>query len=67
MTSVDVGTSRGLRPGSPKSLFRFPEGMGLDAWDVSADGERFLLNVPVTKGASVPLAVVFNWVAGLTR
>ena len=67
VTSVEVDTSRGLRPGSPRPLFRFPEGMGLDAWDVSADGERFLLNVPVTKSAAVPLAVVFNWVAGLRK
>lgn len=67
VTSVEVDTSRGLRPGTPKLLFRLPEGTGLEAWDVSTDGERFLLNVPVTKSASVPLAVVFNWVAGLRR
>ncbi len=66
VTSVEVDTSRGLRPGTPKPLFQLPEGTGFD-WDVSGDGERFLLNVPVIKSSSVPLSVVFNGTAGLAR
>ncbi len=51
--------------GATKSLFQLPEGsFGLD---VSADGERFLVNVPVIKSSSVPLSVVVNWTAGLTK
>ncbi|HET7294563.1 MAG TPA: hypothetical protein VFM88_19225, partial [Vicinamibacteria bacterium] len=66
--AVEVDTSRGLRPGTPRQLFRLPEGTGLaEAWDVSADGERFLVNAPVTKSSAVPLSVVFNWAAGLGR
>jgi Tol biopolymer transport system component len=64
--SVTLDTSHGLRPGAPKPLFKLPEGSGSD-WDVSADGERFLLNVPVVKSSSLPLSVVFHWAAGLKK
>ncbi len=66
VTSVEIDTGRGLRPGTPKPLFQLPEGTGFD-WDVSAEGERFLLNVPVIKSSSVPLSVVVNWTAGLRK
>jgi Tol biopolymer transport system component len=66
VTSVEIDTSHGLRVGTPKPLFQLPEGTGF-SWDVSADGERFLLNVPVTKSSSVPLSVVVNWTAGLKK
>jgi len=64
VTSVEIDTSHGLRVGTPKPLFQLPEGTGF-GWDVSADGERVLLNVPVIKSSSVPLSVVVNWAAGL--
>ena len=66
VTSVEIDTSRGLRVGTPRTLFQLPEGVG-SQWDVSADGERFLLNVPVIKSSSVPLSVVVNWTAGLGK
>jgi hypothetical protein len=52
-----------LRAGTPKPLFRLPE--GASSWDVSSDEERFLVNVPVIKSSSVPLSVVANWSAAL--
>ncbi|HTO89081.1 MAG TPA: protein kinase [Thermoanaerobaculia bacterium] len=64
--SVDIDSSHGIRPGPPRPLFQLPEGTGF-GWDVSADGERFLLNVPVIKSSSVPLSVVVNWAAGLKK
>jgi len=66
VTSVDIDTSHGLRVGTAKPLFQLPEGTAF-GWDVSADGERFLLNVPVVKSSSVPLSVVVNWSAGLRK
>jgi hypothetical protein len=66
VTSVEIDVSRGLRVGTPKPLFQLPEGAG-PQWDVSADGEHFLLNVPVIKSSSVPLSVVVNWTAGLRK
>jgi hypothetical protein len=66
VTSVEVDASHGLRVGTPKALFQLPEGTAFN-WDVSADGERFLLNVPVIKSSSVPLSLVVNWMAGLRK
>jgi hypothetical protein len=35
-----------VRAGTPKPLFQIPEGAGF-SWDVTSDGERFLVSVPV--------------------
>jgi Tol biopolymer transport system component len=67
LVSVSIDTSGGtLRAGTPKALFELPEGAGF-GWDVTADGERFLVNVPVIKSSSSPLNVVFNWSAALKK
>ncbi len=65
-TVMSVEIESGPRVGAPKPLFTLPEGAGGN-WDVSADGERFLVNVPVLKSSSVPLSLVVNWVASLER
>jgi hypothetical protein len=66
LVSVEIDTRRGLSAGMPKPLFLLPEGAEV-GWDVSLDGERFLLNVPVIKSSSVPLSLVANWTAALER
>jgi hypothetical protein len=60
--SVSVDTTHGLRAGTPTPLFVVPEGAD-SAWDVSADGQRFVFTVPVLKSSSVPLSLVLNWAA----
>lgn len=67
VTSVEIDTKSGLRVGTPRPLFQLPEGVGSAHWDVTADGERFLLNVPMIKSSSVPLSLVVNWTAGLRK
>ncbi len=63
--SAEVEPGQDLRVGATRVLFQLPESaFGLD---VSADGERFLVNVPVIKSSSVPLSVVVNWTAGLNK
>ncbi len=64
--SVEVDTSHGVRAGTPKRLFQLPEGSDF-GWDVTADGERFLVNAPVIKSSSVPLNVIVNWTAALKK
>jgi hypothetical protein len=66
-TSLEVGTpvplfNAGLL-GGPVLVTGFrPQ------YDVTADGQRFLLNVPVNEKASSPaITVVMNWAAGLRR
>ena len=60
--SVDVAPGDGLRAGLPKPLFELPEGAFFN-WDVTADGERFLISVPILKSSSVPLSLIVHWAA----
>jgi eukaryotic-like serine/threonine-protein kinase len=39
----------------------------LRQYDVSADGQRFLLAVPVEQAVSLPITVVLNWTAALKK
>ena len=36
-------------------------------YDVTRDGQRFLLNVPIEETAPSPITVVLNWTAGLKK
>ncbi|HEX4441859.1 MAG TPA: protein kinase [Thermoanaerobaculia bacterium] len=64
--AVDVDTSHGVRTGTPRFLFQMTEEGGL-AWDVTSDGERFLVGVPVVKSTSRMLDLVVNWPAALKK
>jgi hypothetical protein len=37
--------------------------VAVDPYDVSADGQRFLVNAAVEQRSTAPLTVVFNWTA----
>lgn len=65
LVAVAVDAARGFSVGTPRPLFS-PPGGAFD-WDVTADGERFLIRVPVVKSSSIPLNVVSHWSAGLKR
>jgi serine/threonine protein kinase/Tol biopolymer transport system component len=64
--AVDVKASgAAFEAGIPQRLFLAPIDYG---WDVTADGNRFLLAVPqVQQNAQVPITVVLNWPAILKR
>jgi len=59
--AVEVNTSGAFQPGVPKALFKVPR--GLEFWDVSADGKRFLMPAPSAASATVqpPFTVLLNW------
>jgi Tol biopolymer transport system component len=40
---------------------------GRDAYSVSADGQRFLINSAPEQEASAPITVILNWTAGLKK
>jgi eukaryotic-like serine/threonine-protein kinase len=74
--TVDVqsdGTA--VRPGTPRALFKTNaltqnhRGSTIDIpYDVSADGQRFLLNERLTPaGQGAPITVVLNWTAALKK
>jgi Tol biopolymer transport system component len=58
---------------TPVALFQTPlNGLtfapgGSRQYEVSADGQRFLVNMPVSLTASTPITVVLNWAAALKK
>jgi serine/threonine protein kinase len=71
MMAVDVQTSGAtFKYGAPKALFKThmrwdtPMALGIQ-YDVTADGQRFLITTMV--GEAAPVSVILNWTAGLER
>jgi Tol biopolymer transport system component/predicted Ser/Thr protein kinase len=65
LMAVDVKASgSGFEPGVPKVLF---ERSGGGIFDVSGDGQRFLIPVLVEESSPEPITVVLNWTADLKR
>jgi Tol biopolymer transport system component len=69
MMSVEVKTSAGkLEAGKPELLFDVPRSHNDPMFDVSADGQKFLLVVDnEDAGSPQSYTVVLNWQAGIKR
>jgi serine/threonine protein kinase len=65
LMSVDISAKPVFEAGAPKPLFQLPP--GFIGGDVTADGGRFLIGVPVAQSASVPFTVVTNWQTTLKK
>jgi dipeptidyl aminopeptidase/acylaminoacyl peptidase len=65
MMVVDVKvTANGVVPSVPRELFRLPVGpLGYSPYDVTPDGQRFLVLATPEHAASPPLTVIVNWPA----
>ncbi|SPE37565.1 Serine/threonine protein kinase [Candidatus Sulfopaludibacter sp. SbA6] len=53
-----------FRPGSPQPLFPtrlMPRDSGRTDYDVTPDGQRFLINQPVAESVDEPISVIVNW------
>ena len=74
LMSVGVKGNFALDVGTPKPLFE-PHILGgvrtilgfRHQYDVTPDGQRFLINVPVAEESSSPITLVQNWTAGLKK
>ena len=67
--AVEIKSGPQFQAGIPKSLFeaRFDtEVVTHPSYDVSADGQRFLINTIIGEEKQ-PITVVVNWQAGLKR
>ena len=65
--SVEIKDGWSPEPSAAKVLFEFNGGaktFGYYSFDVSADGQRFLILTPSEFPRIVPLHVVLNWTAG---
>ena len=60
------GAGDDLRPSAPVTLFPILF-TSHSQWDVSRDGQRFLIASPVDRGADTPITVVVNWQAALNK
>jgi eukaryotic-like serine/threonine-protein kinase len=68
--AVSIATQPAFEAGIPKALFRMPVAGGPaigSKWDVTADGQRFLIAAPAAASATTPFTVVLNWQAGLKK
>ena len=65
VTVTGDATGAALQPGPPKPLFRMA--IGSRGWDVTADGQKFLLTVPVGVTEQTPFTIVLNWMSLLKR
>ncbi len=67
--AVEVGTSKDgvFQAGVPRKLFQANPiflTTGRNSWDVTPDGQRFLINSSGTSTAIAPITVVVNWTLG---
>jgi len=68
ITAVQVG-ARGdtFEVGTTKSLFEIPASPLGTVYDVTGNGQRFLINTLVQPQSSAPITLVVNWTAGLKK
>jgi eukaryotic-like serine/threonine-protein kinase len=54
---------------SPTALFQTQVDLapGTNRYDVSPDGQRFLMSTPIENTTSPPITVITNWLAGIER
>ena len=68
MVAVEVSSSPEFKAGVPELLFPTPIGNPLPGqWDVTPNGERFLIEAPASQSTQAPFTVVLNWPALLNR
>ncbi|MBZ5547140.1 MAG: serine/threonine-protein kinase [Acidobacteriia bacterium] len=72
LMAADVKTGAGFEAGSPTALFQIHARQPLSAmdffsYDVTRDGQKFLVNTKVDTSDSAPLSVILNWGSELSK
>ena len=67
MAAAVNGRGASFEAGVVKPLFQTRRAGPRSQYDVTADGQRFLINTAPEQAASAPITVVVNWTAGLKR
>jgi len=72
MMAVAVTTDASFKAGSPVALFQTHRRQPVSAqdvfsYDVSGDGQRFLINTKVDEANAAPLSVLLNWVSEMEK
>jgi eukaryotic-like serine/threonine-protein kinase len=66
LMAVSVALGSKIEAGAPAALFETTP-PGSRAYDVTANGQQFLVATAVTRAQSTPFTVVINWTAELRR
>ncbi len=67
LMAVPIQTGGALEAGIPTPLFETRGDIGASGYDVTRDGQRFLVITPVREDAALPIAVVLNWTSVLEK
>ena len=72
LMAAEVKTGTGFEAGTPVALFQTHPRQPLSAmdffsYDVTADGQKFLVNTKVDTSSSAPLSVILNWSAEMDK
>ena len=72
LMAADVKSGPGFEAGSPIALFQTHPRQPLSAmdffsYDVTADGQKFLVNTKMDTTSSAPLSVILNWSAEMEK
>jgi hypothetical protein len=69
MAATVTARDTGFEVGAIKPLFAVrPSGTPRNSYQVSADGQRFLVNMgPAQSATPTPITVVVNWTAGFKK
>jgi serine/threonine protein kinase/Tol biopolymer transport system component len=72
LMAVDVTTGATFKAGVPHLLFQAPIfGSGISSeilrWDVTSDGQSFLINTVPEENVSAPITIVLNWQSALKK
>jgi Tol biopolymer transport system component len=67
MAAAVDGTGPAFRVGADVPLFDTRLDRGGWSYDVSADGQRFVVNTQIMQSTSTPFTVAINWPAGLRK
>jgi len=65
--AVDISTAPTFQTSVPKLLFKTPTSTGTLFWDVTSDGQRFVLTVSGGQNSAMPYTVVLNWQNALKK
>jgi eukaryotic-like serine/threonine-protein kinase len=66
--AAEIGPGAAFEAGTPKALFATPfKDVPGAPYDVSSDGQRFLLNRPIGEETAPPITLVQNWTEFLKR
>ena len=69
LMAVDIRADPGIESGVPRRLFDTKLRVDLirDQFAVTADGERVLIEAPVSEGSPTPITVVVNWATAFLK